>query len=252
MQKSYNDERFTKLSLKLNSMYKNKSSLDLDQRDYETKTPARESNKGLNLVESLEDSMYRLAKDHRLKYNLLKDDLEYLEKLIQSERELSNMIQNQILSDIKQTESKLSDIISYEETRSKELILKKFNPIGNQIEELNTLSQDNQILAHKETLALELNQLNLNLQNNEIHKNKEFGELVHEVNTRIKDANRAIQGEKARNETNEKIILEKIEQSLSVFKDLKQKHMQDRESFEEGVFSSIEDLTVRLIENLSK
>ena len=122
----YSDERFNQLADKLSKFYKHKAvakPLTISEK-------CNNYNKIEKKIDTLENSVYKTLKDYELKYHLLKEDVHYLIRLIQNQKEKKEEITSLLKHEVFKLEGKIKKLIDNE----KELFLKNMQANYEKIE----------------------------------------------------------------------------------------------------------------------
>ena len=210
-----------------------------------------------NKIETLEEETFEILKDHELKANLMKEEINYLIRQIQQEKEEKEELNNKVYSEIQECETNIVELIETERAKTESAIAQFFLEIEKSIENLpittkSILNDDNDLDNDKLKINQLLSSLKQKLLIEESQNEKEIQNFVDAVNFELKNCSDSINLEKQNKEENENLILNHIETCL---KQLKLKFLEiknSREAFEEEIFNRLEQTCTDLVLNFQE
>ena len=159
-------------------------------------------------IENLEEDNYEIFKDHELKINLMRQEVNYLIRMIQQEKEDKEEIKVKIANELKSCEMRIGEHLDTEKLNLENQIVKMFLNIEKTIDVLPEITKSNftegiDLDQNKNLAEIEVKNLKNMIVNNEESNEKEIQELVDTVNSEVKLCNDLILSEKEKKEDNE-------------------------------------------------
>ena len=274
----YNDDRFNKLSQKLNNILssrqlKTPSEAENKKFNYNYSEPAEIHNELENNLsyknysksdsslcsidiksKQIEEKTFKLIKDQELKVNLLQDDINFLVKSIEEDKLNKENLKDKLSLEIKKTENKLIGLIESERINSELNITSIFAQVEANVKEIESFHKNEESINYEfERLKNQINIGVANIQNDlstqEINKNKEIPEIFNEITNLINDLNIDIMKENQCNQQKEDIIITEIEKNLRNIKSNFSEYKIYKIKYEDTLLTNIEGVCSELIYN---
>lgn len=217
-----------------------------------------------SLLDSIEDTCFQMFKDQELKINLLNDEVDFIIKAIEQEKEESENLKRKIDFEIKNTEGKTIEEIQSHRLKTELVIANHFSEIEKMIFNYNNnidLNEDEFQLSNNTELIRktidpetkfiyeEVNRIKENIANID---SDNLEEVINEINEKISICNSKIKNEREDRETNEEKIIIQIEEYLKKLKEHFYQMKYSGEEFEERIFKKLEISCTNLVNKFGK